>query len=165
MGQSVPFWLRGDRLLSLSQSEYVLCLSWGEREFLKQSSSGTGNFSGKMKVDLCLLDICLPLGADLCGLTDTLLILGSQFLLGLPEGTTACSDLTFVRCIFSFNIYICLAASHAFKVRAMEQRGTEVGGRGHRFGSCFWLVSLQQNCSLMIWESLNADVWGMTSLL
>ena len=32
-------------------------------------------------------------------LTDTLLILGSQLLAGLPEEATACSDLTFVRCI------------------------------------------------------------------
>lgn len=34
------------------------------------------------------------------GLTDTLLILGSQPLAGLPEQATACSDLRFVRCIF-----------------------------------------------------------------
>lgn len=97
-------------------------------------------------------------------LTDVLLILGSQLLSGLPEETTACSDLTFVRYKF-FSIYICLATSDTFMVRATEQPGAEVGRRGVRFQLLFLAcVSLQQIRSLMTWESYNTDVCGMTLL-
>lgn len=52
-------------------------------------------------------------------------------------------------------LYICLAISQSFTVRATEQLGAEV--------PLLFLtsVSLQQNCALMTWEYHYADVCGM----
>lgn len=75
-------------------------------------------------------------------LTDSLIL---QLLLFWVS--TACSDLTFVRCLLLKHFSVCLATSQAFiHVRATEQLGAEV----HLL--FLTSVSLQQSCTLMRWE-------------